>query len=410
MNKSSVYIISTVPLQEGNTAARNRVNKLAKALSKNSNVFLASYYPSFKYDLTPKEFHEGIFYLCGNNIQMINFISVIYRIFQPIFIFYFLKKVLKYSRDTSKRNVFVLYPSTKTSFTWLSILVIKKLYNSILYIDLNEVYQYLVKLDNKNFFTFPLKYLYNRYRKYKFRLLEYSYSHFDGLICISYKIKDYFKKYNINLFLLPILADKGVFTDEKIQPSNYRKDYFKICFTGTISFKKENLDLFIRAIKGLSSKYTLQFDMYGIIEPEEKRNLEKLLSLLTLNNVVFYKGIVNNEILPSILKEYDLLVLPRGYTLQNHYGFSTKLSEYLVSGVPVLVTDVGDNSIYIKDMVNGFVCEADNEDSFYHKIEYVIKNYTFISKEVAARAIETSNRYFYYDNYSESLHKFLFKE
>jgi glycosyltransferase involved in cell wall biosynthesis len=102
-------------------------------------------------------------------------------------------------------------------------------------------------------------------------------------------------------------------------------------------------------------------------------------------------------------------VIPRGFTLQNNYGFSTKLSDYLDHGKPILITDVSDNHLFIKDGINGFIVPTDDNEKMYAKLVYIIDNYESLKDDIQKNANETSKQSFYYNNFSEILQKFLFK-
>jgi glycosyltransferase involved in cell wall biosynthesis len=60
------------------------------------------------------------------------------------------------------------------------------------------------------------------------------------------------------------------------------------------------------------------------------------------------------------------------------------LGEYLSTGKPTIVTKVGDIPIYLKDNVNAFLVEPDDNKAFAEKIKFVLDNYEnalFVSKE-----------------------------
>ncbi len=48
---------------------------------------------------------------------------------------------------------------------------------------------------------------------------------------------------------------------------------------------------------------------------------------------------------------------------------------YLSTGNPVLVTNVGDMELYIKDGVNGYISKADDVKMFRDKLEYIAIHY-----------------------------------
>ena len=52
-------------------------------------------------------------------------------------------------------------------------------------------------------------------------------------------------------------------------------------------------------------------------------------------------------------------------------GFPTKLGEYLLSGVPVVVTKAGEIPNYLEDGKNAFLCEVDDLEQIADKLYYV---------------------------------------
>lgn len=58
------------------------------------------------------------------------------------------------------------------------------------------------------------------------------------------------------------------------------------------------------------------------------------------------------------LTEYSLLTFPRVLNLQTKFRFSTKLTEFMASGVPVFTANVSDNSLFVKDGLNGFIMQG----------------------------------------------------
>ena len=77
-------------------------------------------------------------------------------------------------------------------------------------------------------------------------------------------------------------------------------------------------------------------------------------------------------------------------------GFPSKLTEYLATGVPVVVTEVGDIPVYLNDNVNSFLSEPNNVEAFAAKLDFVLNNYE-IAKEVALKGKELTNTIFNYN-------------
>ena len=104
----------------------------------------------------------------------------------------------------------------------------------------------------------------------------------------------------------------------------------------------------------------------------------------------------------------NLLILPRPLNTQTNFGFSTKLAEYLISGVPVLVTDVSDNKIYIKDGFNGFMVDEISATGFEKKLIDIVGNYEVEKHIVSKEAFNTAKNHFDYRLYKDILTNFFF--
>lgn len=127
-----------------------------------------------------------------------------------------------------------------------------------------------------------------------------------------------------------------------------------------------------------------------------------------MQRFIQYRGILAHSNVMDEMRKMHLLILRSPYSKQTHYGFSTKLAEYMASGVPVLGTDVSDNKLYITDNVNGFLLAGVTEKGFYNKFKEIIDIYAKKREKLAEEALRTTKSYFDYRNYSDKLTKFLF--
>ena len=102
-----------------------------------------------------------------------------------------------------------------------------------------------------------------------------------------------------------------------------------------------------------------------------------MINNLSLNNRVLFKGKVPFNEVPTILSHAYILVTSQPNTVRASGGFPTKLGEYLSAGVPVILTDVGENTKEIKDNIHAFFVPPNNVDLYAKKIEFIIKNYSY---------------------------------
>lgn len=405
-----VIFVSEFKIYKGNSAGASRILNYARALTLGGNqVYLCSLETPRNIALNHgKEIEHNIF-VVGEEL-LVKKSKLLNKIIIPIKAFLFVLNLYKILNNKYKDIRIIQYPSIHVSLDlWIVILLIK-LGDYKVFLEVNEVRKFYIhnKILPKSFLKFSLMKIYLYSKSIKYSLVERLSSNYSGLLCISTNIIKYFSDYNDNCIRIPILI-----SDNKPSESSFKKykstDIFLICFSGSIILKKEGFDLFLKALSNLKT-YCVNFELhlYGYIRNSEKELiLEKLPVKLDIKNNIKYFGEINQEELPDILKGKNLLVLPRPFTMQNHYGFSTKLADYLMSGVPVLVTDVSDNSLYIQDGVNGFIIKPGDIFAMTEKLLYIINNYNTISEIVGQNGYNTAIKNFHYSEYSNVLCEFI---
>lgn len=402
INKNLIVIYSTIELVNGNSAGSARVMNYARALSESCDVILVSFKRLRNISIDNLIEIEPNIYTVGQKLKSNKFTSKLFYYFR---IFYFLiriNKLLK-SIDDSKSKTLLFYPTVEVFVDYISVAYLIKYKRLKIIYEANEVRKYSSDLEkNPN----GIK---SRYLKIKYSCSEKLTKYFKGIICISTGIEKYFRKYNSNTIVIPILSNLTFKIGEK-ELSYKTSDIFRIGFFGSISFNKENLQLFLETLHDLKkTRPNLNFvvEFYGSIDKVNKSKLYSSISKLELDKNIYYKGQVLQKNVISLMKHFHLLVLPRGNTLQNHYGFSTKLSEYLQSGTPCLVTNVSDNALYIVDNKNGFIVEPDDKHAMLNKLIFIMENYETYCNKIVNYSLLTVKRYFYYKNYSTILKNYL---
>ncbi|MBS0185057.1 MAG: glycosyltransferase family 4 protein [Proteobacteria bacterium] len=107
----------------------------------------------------------------------------------------------------------------------------------------------------------------------------------------------------------------------------------------------KGFDTLIYTFSNLLQQYSnLILTIYG--EGQERKNLEKLISFLNLENKVFLPGALK-EIQTSLLKA-DLFIFPSHYE-----GFPNALCEAMAIGLPVIASNCSGNIDIIQDHING---------------------------------------------------------
>jgi glycosyltransferase involved in cell wall biosynthesis len=413
MQNKNIFIISTIKIYEGNSAGAARLMNIAKALAmENVKVYLCSSILSEGIELKKvREISNNVF-LVGTenneiNSKMKNFIVRFTNLIKNTF---YLKNINGIIKNIEGRKIFYLYPTPETSMDISALLYLKGMKKYKLFCDVNELR--VTGLFNFYFSEHYFKKIYEIVRygfNYsKYRLHEILTGYYDGLVVISTNLEKYYRAYNDHLLRVPILSDT-MGTKVFNVPLLKENEKFKIGFSGQISLKKEGFDILYEALEKVKKRYyDIELNLYGpLAQNEDLLLLNWLPDKYRIKDNIKYNGIIDQKYLLSELQKNHLLILPRPLNPQTKYGFSTKLSEYLTSGVPILVTDVSDNALYIKDGSNGFIVPPGDADAMANKIFQIISDYNKIAGEISIRAFETAENELNFQIYGKTLNYFL---
>ena len=391
--KTNTFIYGNVNFL-GKSAAAKRMIYYAKAIADEENkVFLASCcYTKIRQE-NFNEIEPGIYVLESKEETHSLYGSLL-----------FLNRLHSFSKRKTSTSRFILYPQSYFFLELFSVCYMILLKRNRVFYELNEVKKHFLFLYKLN----PSSKIKAFYKpvigKILFIIMDNLMRYYAGLICISTNIQAYGEQYNKNTIRIPILTNPRIQT--KITDKIYSEaSHFNIGFSGSIIPGKENLLEFIAVLNKVSDTgYNLKFNLCGTIS---EKDFKIIIDSSNKENTVKYYGNLDANELSNFLKQQDLLVIPRGYTLQNKYGFSTKLSDYLNHQKLILITDVSDNTLYIKDGINGFVVEPNDSRDMYEKLIYIIENYNILEKKIIENAILTSKKSFDFRLYKSALQSFL---
>lgn len=398
MNERTVVFIATISFLNDNTAAYSRIINYSSALVENNiNVYLYSF--------------ENVFDKTDNVVEIKKGINLFKKKYSGFFYYInaFRSLIKLRNRFRNKNIVYVFYPSSKF-LADIIVLSVFKLFskNNVLFCEINELRKaYVFNRFFPNNLLFIFSSLKNLIDFIFYSILEKTSGLYDGLLVISSNLDTYFSKYNKKRIIIPILVNVPIVRDVKLITA----DYFEIGFFGSLVLKKEGLLNCFKAIKKLNDNLIkVRLNLYGMASKKELNFINKWINSKNLKSIIIYRGIISHKEVSSEMKKMNLLILTRPKNKQNHYGFSTKLGEYLASGVPSLITNVSDNKSYIKDGVNGYLVDDIDVELLYNKLRIIIKNYDNDKLRISINAFNTVNLHFNYKKYSQILNNFLFNE
>jgi glycosyltransferase involved in cell wall biosynthesis len=231
--------------------------------------------------------------------------------------------------------------------------------------------------------------------------IRYIYKMFDGIIVISKSLEAYFmtkKKHGAKLLLVPIIVDPQVFIDTQNSP----KLTDEVVYAGILNQSKDGILDIIDAFCRLNQIYKdKKLVLMGDIEASECK--EGIYDLISKNNVrdnVIITGYVARSVVVDRLKKAEVLILAKPASLQSEHSFPTKVGEYLATGKPVVLTNVGCINQYLTDEINAFIAEPNNIESLSGKLLEVYSNYKR-SLEIGQRGQQVAINQFDYRNQSK---------
>lgn len=196
-----------------------------------------------------------------------------------------------------------------------------------------------------------------------------------GLFLISTGLVEHFVKKGIpreKIHIINMTVDSSRF--DGLKKEQTAEKYIAYC--GTASNNKDGVDELIKAFALVHEKKS-DVKLYIIgktpSKTDESGNL-KLIEDLGLNDFVIFTGVKDYREIPQILKNAEVLALARPDSIQAQCGFPTKLGEYLLTENPVVLTNVGDISLFLEDGISALIAEERNAKDFADKILWCLEN------------------------------------
>lgn len=227
---------------------------------------------------------------------------------------------------------------------------------------------------------------------------------FDGIFVISDQLHDFFFPLNKKIKKILTVVDTNFFNTKL----NSAFDFHYIAYCGTMSGDKDGIPILIQSF----AKLTKQFPNHKLLlignnsNTDSVKNNNLIIEKLEIKEKVVYTGLVEREEMPRLLGNADLLVVSKPDNVQNSANFPIKIGEYLSTGVPVVVTKVGEIPKFITDGVNGFLALPNSFESFYAKMYEALSDYDK-AKQVGKNGRVLAQNVFDYKIQSEIMIEFI---
>ena len=227
-----------------------------------------------------------------------------------------------------------------------------------------------------------------------------------GVIVISTALREYFICKGIDadkVHIVNMIVDTKRFDNlQKEKTERY------VAYCGAADNFKDGVDCLLKAFSIVSKQYS-DIKLYIIGPIPNNKDSSSNMSLakkLGVSDRVVFTGTVRSDKIPQMLKNAEVLLLDRPDNVQAKYGFPTKLGEYLLTENPVVLTDVGDICLFLKDEESAYIAKPNDELDFASKLLDALTNpekSSMIGKKGAQVARSQFNGY----TESEKLVRFL---
>jgi glycosyltransferase involved in cell wall biosynthesis len=357
-SKSVIILGDTFTFPEGN-AATNRVHTFAKGFIENN---LSTYVICFRNDYTEiiqGRFNEiGYYYPFGQKTRSKSFLI---RRWIKVWKYYRTYVILK--EISQKGEILAINLWTNTLVTQFFVFLLGKMFKTKIIHEHSE---------------HPLReYKSTGLRKQLGELKSYLGTRMcDGIFCIS----DYLMKFYLargvkkeKLMLVPSTVDTGRFIIAGPSPLPY--DYILYC--GSLTVQKDGVDILVESF----SRVSLQFPEIKLVLigkgdiPDEEIAIRNKVSQMNFADKVVFLGQLSRTEVPDYICHARILALARPRSIVADAGFPSKLTEYLSSGKPVVVTKVGEIPNFLKDNEHAFLVEPNSSEEFSNRLLYVLTNY-----------------------------------
>lgn len=239
-------------------------------------------------------------------------------------------------------------------------------------------------------------------------IYSYCLKRLDGLISMTKVLITFFdgiSRSKNKSVLIPMSVESDRFNSQEYKKDQSSVSY--IAYIGNFDFVKDGIDILIKAFKKVLITHSEIF-LYMTGEGS-KEEMEKTRVLIRDNNIeerVRLLGRMHRDDVPAFLSNAQILCLSRPWTKRSAAGIPTKLGEYLCTGVPTIVTRVGELDNYLTDKVNCQIVEPDDVNVFSNRINYILGNYNE-SLIIAEKGRHIANTIFNNVYHGKSLLKFI---
>lgn len=213
---------------------------------------------------------------------------------------------------------------------------------------------------------------------------------------------------------IPALINRDKFRPDPREAKAFREswnlgDSIVIGHTGTYAVTHGNATLMRAGQMLMERGFDVKLLLPGrTLDTFDCDDIPALTRELGLEGRVITPGYLGTKDLIAALTACDILAIPRLHHIANIASSPTKLPEYLSIGKPVVVTNIGDMPLNIRNGENGLVVEPNNAAELADALQKLIEDEQ-LRQRFAQAALETVDQLFDYRKAAERLEDALLK-
>lgn len=165
---------------------------------------------------------------------------------------------------------------------------------------------------------------------------------------------------------VPIIAGRNNAIDEKLREKWGLKENEKLLMVSRIKDRIYGVEYLLEAVKDIKKEIDVKVLLVGG-GGEYKGVLDAKIDELGIGDIVVFTGHLDKGEYCAAMRLSDIYVTP---SLSD--STSVALLEAMAIGMPVIASDVGDNSYWIKDGVNGKIVKAKSAEEIANAAVYLL--------------------------------------
>ncbi|MEF2560055.1 MAG: glycosyltransferase family 4 protein [Eggerthellaceae bacterium] len=228
---------------------------------------------------------------------------------------------------------------------------------------------------------------------------------FDGVIAISKYLEEHFSNLGTRAFFLPsVVAEMPSF--DVVENKEHSATELRLIYAGSLGCGKDHLESVLSYIvsqpKSLSR--CVSIDIAGVTKDECRSNG---WGAYLNDERIRIHGIIEHSCVLSMLRSADFGVLFREDARYAKAGFSTKFSECMSMGVPMICNRVGGADAVISNGYDGVVLDDSSEQAIASALLELASMPLHAISETSLNARSTAESLFLIDSYVDDFSRYI---